>query len=541
MIVHQLTAIARVVVLCITAFAASVICVQARSDDKTLDGLNAVNLYVLQLGGDDALCLNPIALLPTDSLGVVQTNELLSVLQSDTLRTLIHNELNYSTKLLRILQRQHDELEFYKNTHTARDEGYSDVVEFAKQHDKHFQRLSANVGVLQLAKQRLAQNDGAFLLAKLRSTYLFNGTSKHEGGISPDKVVVLHRPDSIHVFDHAHGVKQLLAADDTQHHVMTDSLGNIFRFLHHPDSSNHSLPGERYGNDGSYFKGYFNAQLLREGDGFSVDSTLVRCGTWKDDNYIGQIMHHHADRVYGIDISRYEHDKSRGVYIDVKSVTPEGNDTVMSVFSKTAPIDWSDLRITSLGKKAPKFDGPIDYPVDFVFIKCSEGSDLLNRYYHADLDSCLARNIPVAAYHFYSVKSAAKSQAAHFLKNARIDEGTMRPMLDVEPSEAQIRYAGGIDALLQGMTTFVQEVESATGRRCVLYLNQTFVRNYWSRFPDALRKCDIWLAKYNENHPYTKFNIWQFSDCGRVRGIIGDVDLNVFNGTRDDFVKWCSE
>jgi lysozyme len=48
----------------------------------------------------------------------------------------------------------------------------------------------------------------------------------------------------------------------------------------------------------------------------------------------------------------------------------------------------------------------------------------------------------------------------------------------------------------------------------------------------------LWIAWYNVNgNPNditSNWVFWQFSDKGRVKGIEGDVDLNVFNGKIKD-------
>ena len=67
---------------------------------------------------------------------------------------------------------------------------------------------------------------------------------------------------------------------------------------------------------------------MREGFGCSVDSAgNVRVGLWKEDRFRGERLNYTPERIYGIDIARYQHEVDGGVY----------------------PINWSNLRITSLG------------------------------------------------------------------------------------------------------------------------------------------------------------------------------------------------
>ena len=41
-----------------------------------------------------------------------------------------------------------------------------------------------------------------------------------------------------------------------------------------------------------------------------------------------------------------------------------------------------------------------------------------------------------------------------------------------------------------------------------------------------------------EFRPYVKLAFWQLTPEGRVRGIHGEVDVNVFNGDKEEFARW---
>lgn len=514
----------------IAAWAMSASCLFAQTPSS-----DAIGYYVLQVERGEHVYLNAHADICLDP-EVATSQTLPNELRGEALKRLVSLELQHTTEFFTILRRQNAELVFYKHTHTKKDKGYKEVISFAKKHKEKIEVVANNIKSLKKAQKQLERRSSLQKMeATLHTTSLHGKDNKGTAAPNGSNAFLPLTTGNKEGCNYGLAMKQLFAPDENGVH--SDSKGNIF-CLKKSKKNPSAVFGERFGTDGSYFKGYFNTNLKRQGEGFGVDTTLVKCGDWNDDAYIGQNMLHHAERIYGLDISRYEHDKSKPVKVQVKAKTADGKDTLKTITTSTVDIDWSDLRITHLGTRANQIEGKVNYPVDFIFIKCSEGRDWLNRYYNADLDSCLAHHIPVSAYHFYSHKSSAKDQAANFVKNGRLNENTMRPMLDIEPSESQLKAMGGIHELLKGMVIFIDEVEKATGRSCVLYLNQSFVRNYWHLFPERLKQCDIWLAKYHQNHPYTKFLIWQFADNGKVKGIIGDVDLNVFNGSRKDFDKW---
>ncbi len=266
--------------------------------------------------------------------------------------------------------------------------------------------------------------------------------------------------------------------------------------------------------NGSYYDGYWDRNQ-RDGLGFSlVPGKMLRMGEWKNDRYLGERLEYTSHRIYGIDISRYQHDVGKKHYA----------------------IDWSDLRITSLGSISKKrVRGKVDYPVSFVYIKTTEGVSLRNAYFNADLAQARAHHLHCGAYHFFSTRKSASQQAWFFLKYCKYRKGDLPPVLDLEPLPSQIERMGGTARLFSAVRVWMQIVERELGVRPVLYVNQIFVNRYLPAAPDIKDKYNIWIARYGEYKPGIHLLYWQLSPDGRVRGIHPAVDINVFNGYSNRF------
>lgn len=267
---------------------------------------------------------------------------------------------------------------------------------------------------------------------------------------------------------------------------------------------------------GDYYRGsWFGG----EKHGFGMDIAahrLVHCGIWRNGAFRGERMVYTADRVYGIDISRYQHEIGRKVY----------------------PIDWTKMRITHLSRADKKqVLGDVDYPVSYVYIKATEGVRIRNRYYTADASRARRHQIPVGAYHFFTT-APARRQAEFFLRTARPRVGDLPPMLDVELSDARIRSMGGEDVLFREIMTWMRIVGERCGVRPLLYVSQSFVNRYMDHAPKELLDYDVWIARYGAYRPYVHLLHWQISPDGRVAGIRGDVDIDVFNGTKEQFEEY---
>ena len=69
----------------------------------------------------------------------------------------------------------------------------------------------------------------------------------------------------------------------------------------------------------------------------------------------------------------------------------------------------------------------------------------------------------------------------------------------------------------------------------IRYINHGFINKYLPLAPDIKRDYDVWIARYGEYKPDIRLAFWQLSSDGHVKGIHGDVDINVFNGYKSQF------
>ena len=125
-----------------------------------------------------------------------------------------------------------------------------------------------------------------------------------------------------------------------------------------------------------------------------------------------------------------------------------------------------------------------------------------------------------------------------FLKKTTILKEDLPPVLDVELTAYQIAKMGGAEALFREMQVWLTEVEKATGKKPILYVSQRFIEKYLSHAPKKLLTYSVWIARYGEYRPYVKLLFWQLSPFGRVDGINGSVDIDVFNGSMEQFEQY---
>ena len=196
---------------------------------------------------------------------------------------------------------------------------------------------------------------------------------------------------------------------------------------------------------------------------------------------------------------------------------PKGIDVAAHQHPGGTPIDWSKVRT----------DGQ-----SFAFVKATEGGDWVNPHYVQDIQAANAAGLKTGAYHYARPAGDAKTQAANFAAQiALAPDQTLPPALDIEVAEGK-----SAAQLEQWIEEFTSELKRLTGRTPMIYTYKYFwmgQMNNSQKFSDM----PLWLAAYQDQAPeavggWNELSFWQRSGSGKVAGISTDVDMNLFNGSK---------
>ena len=187
-------------------------------------------------------------------------------------------------------------------------------------------------------------------------------------------------------------------------------------------------------------------------------------------------------------------------------------------------IDWSVLRNANMGSD----------PVSFVIIKATEGEKIMDECFNDNFYQARRNGILRGAYHFLLPDVSAKKQARFFLRQAHLEEGDLPPVLDIE-DEARWLAAGKNKRQIQKMALeWLDIVEEHYKVSPIIYSSYQFRRDILS--DKRFDKYPFWIAHYFVDSPTgdLPWMFWQHTDNGRVDGIEGSVDCNVFSGNIDE-------
>lgn len=188
-------------------------------------------------------------------------------------------------------------------------------------------------------------------------------------------------------------------------------------------------------------------------------------------------------------------------------------------------IDWQQLCRTNMGTD----------PVTFVIIKATEGISLKDSHFDDNFKQVRSNGLVRGAYHFLTPDVPAKEQAEFFTSCVNLLPGDLPPVLDIE-DERKWLASGKNKADIQRMAMeWLDAVEQHYGVKPILYSGYRFRRDVLDA--PCFDTYPFWMAHYYVSQPATDitWSFWQHTDCGKLDGIRGPVDCNVFNGNADDF------
>lgn len=203
-------------------------------------------------------------------------------------------------------------------------------------------------------------------------------------------------------------------------------------------------------------------------------------------------------------------------------IYPKGTIRGIDVSRYQKEIDWETL-------KNAKLDGA---PVSFVFIKATEGSDIIDKYYNYNFYNARRNRIIRGAYHYFTTKSSAIEQAKFFCRTVQLEKGDLPPVLDIETIGNYNK-----ERLQSETQIWLDYVERYFGVKPIIYSSHKFITDYLDS--NLFKTYPCWIAHYYvDSLKYNgKWTFWQHSDVGKVEGVDGFVDVNVFNGSYEDLLE----
>ena len=180
--------------------------------------------------------------------------------------------------------------------------------------------------------------------------------------------------------------------------------------------------------------------------------------------------------------------------------------------------------------------------VSFAFIKATEGGDRVDDKFAQNYAASKDAGVPRSAYHFYYFCTSAAAQARWFIQNVPNDPSALPPVLDMEWNDKSptCKLRPAPETVRAEMKIWLSMVERRFGKRPVIYVTPDFYdENLAGHFKSHRFFLRSVAAHPAQRYPGQGWHFWQYSGTGRIPGIKGDADMNVFAGSPSSLESIC--
>lgn len=170
----------------------------------------------------------------------------------------------------------------------------------------------------------------------------------------------------------------------------------------------------------------------------------------------------------------------------------------------------------------------------FVYIKATEGETFKDHQFKTSWNNAKARGLDVGAYHYFTFRRSGRLQAQNFISEVPPEKGMLPPVIDLEFTGNDRRVKTREELCLE-LDTLESILYAYYGVPPIFYVSKEAYDFFLSgRYKRNL----IWIRNVYYKPALSdgrKWMFWQYSSRGKVAGFTSPVDMNVFNGTLQEY------
>jgi lysozyme len=135
----------------------------------------------------------------------------------------------------------------------------------------------------------------------------------------------------------------------------------------------------------------------------------------------------------------------------------------VEIGAEDGPVDWTALKATG---------------ADFAYLDASASAFARDGAFAANLEEAKAAKLQLGAVHRYDPCQPAERQAGNFVTVVPRDSAMLPPAVDLDLTADQCPIKVGDAAVLSELTTFLNQIETHTGKAAILKLSSGFEERY---------------------------------------------------------------
>mgnify|MGYP005837697215 CR=1 FL=1 len=176
----------------------------------------------------------------------------------------------------------------------------------------------------------------------------------------------------------------------------------------------------------------------------------------------------------------------------------------------------------------------------FVYIKATEGKDYKDQFFNENWKHAQEIGLHRGAYHFFTFGSTGQEQAKNFVESVPPEKGCLPPVIDLEFG-GNSKKVPERDKLRKELNDFIKVIQYTYKQDPIIYVTYDAYNSY---LEGDYQDKKIWIRdilKYPRIKDNRDWVIWQYCSRGRVGGVNGPTDLNVFKGSNSELKSLLSK
>ena len=206
--------------------------------------------------------------------------------------------------------------------------------------------------------------------------------------------------------------------------------------------------------------------------------------------------------------------------------------------------EFSARKYPVKGVDVSSYQGDIDWEklsaeeISFAFIKATEGSSFVDKYFSYNFEAAQKTSLAVGAYHFFSYDSDGSTQAENFINTVQPYEGMLPPVIDLEFYGDKEENPPEREKVAKQLQTMLHLLEEHYGQKPIIYATEISYELYLA---DDYKGYDIWIRDVISSPRLSDdrdWAFWQYTNREQLKGYNGKekyIDMNVFCGSVEEF------
>lgn len=161
--------------------------------------------------------------------------------------------------------------------------------------------------------------------------------------------------------------------------------------------------------------------------------------------------------------------------------------------------------------------------LNMAIIRAQYGTNYKDKHLDRNQAEAIKHDVPFGTYAYARYINAADAKTEARALYSRTSKSAKFYVIDVE----EFTVTSG--TMRAATDAFVKELRSLTNKKIGLYVGH----HTYTQFNLDTSKFDfVWIPAYRSWKPDFKHDIWQYTDGGQVKGIVGGVDLNKLSNAK---------